>query len=346
MAMISQEHRSMIPLLLLLGHAAAVAAENKSEIISAFAQLPQSKSFYSIQYSSAGCNNGTASSSWVSMQGFLSGANSTAYHPTSETNATCAEASVCTVLFDPAADDRCPEDGTFVGEVNKGTGHVVLDYLNNTDDFTQCRPSGWYSNCHYEYESLAALKENPELLSNANPADLEAMKDFIYYVFYEDNECTDPASIWSSVDGEVVTVDIVSNYSEYSCAVRSSCAIDPKSKICEALRDGPDHTATFVSKTEVDENTGMQAVYGCDTSNAEVGQDECFVISPRDCIASSLVPGCHLRFFSAPTLATWPRVLIGDMSGVPEALGSSGSKSFSLECRFLYFIGISLALML
>ncbi len=161
------------------------------------------------------------------------------------------------------------------------------------------------------------MKSNPDLLANSDPADLDAMKDFIYYVYYEDDKCTDPASIWSSMPGEAVTVDIVSNYTEYSCAVRSACVIDPNSALCEALRDGPDHTATFVSITELDESTGEQVVAGCDTSNFETGQDDCSVISPRDCIASSLIPGCHLRFFSGSTLSKYPRIFVGDMTGLP-----------------------------
>jgi hypothetical protein len=191
--------------------------------------------------------------------------------------------------------------------------------MQSITDFTQCGPSGWYPGCYFEYYPLGALKSSPDLLANSDPADLEAMKDFIYYVYYEDDKCTDPASIWSSMAREAVTVDIVSNYTEYSCAVRSACVIDPKSPLCEALRDGPDHTATFVSITELDESTGEQVVADCDTSNVEEGQDDCSIISPRDCIASSLIPGCHLRFFSGSTLSKYPNILVGDMTGLPDA---------------------------
>jgi hypothetical protein len=198
--------------------------------------------------------------------------------------------------------------GVSLGGGVREDGHVYLDYMQSITDFTQCGPSGWYPGCYFEYYPLGALKSSPDLLANSDPADLEAMKDFIYYVYYEDDKCTDPASIWSSMAREAVTVDIVSNYTEYSCAVRSACVIDPKSPLCEALRDGPDHTATFVSITELDESTGEQVVAGCDTSNVEEGQDDCSVISPRDCIASSLIPGCHLRFFSGSTLSKYPNI--------------------------------------
>lgn len=232
---------------------------------------------------------------------------------------------MCAVLFNPQADSLCSAESSWTGGVGEDSD-VYLVWNQSLTDFTQCLPDTWYPGCSsYEYFSLGALTENPNLLANSNPVDLDGMKDFIYYVYYEDDECTEPASIWSSIDGEEVTVDIVSNYTEYSCAVRSGCAINPSSPLCKALRDGPDHTASFVSKTEIDKSTGHQMVYDCDTSNVEVGQEECSVISPRECIASSLIPGCHLRFFSGPTLAQYPRVLIGDMTGLPAAEGESDS---------------------
>lgn len=142
-------------------------------------------------------------------------------------------------------------------------------------------------------------------------------------------------------------MDIVSNYTEYSCAVRSTCTLDPNSTVCQALRDGDPHTASYLPKSELDKSTGEQAVYVCNTSNAEVVQDECSSISPRECIASSLIPGCHLRFLSAPTLARYPRVLIGDTTVLPKVVDqeSSASKAFSLGCYILSIIGIGLAIL-
>ncbi|KAL7458231.1 hypothetical protein ACHAWC_009761 [Mediolabrus comicus] len=308
-----------LPLLLLLqgSHvtAAAVTAEG-DDIITAFAELPSgSTSFYAMHYSGQGCNNSTSSPSFVSLRGNLPG-NSSAYHPASDENGTCAESSVCSVLFNSMDDSRCPVEGNFTGGEVREDGHVYLDYMNSTTDFTQCGPSGWYPGCYFEYYSLGALKSSPGLLANSDPADLEAMKDFIYYVYYEDDKCTDPASIWSSMAREAVTVDVVSNYTEYSCAVRSACVIDPNSALCEALRDGPDQTATFVSITALDESTGEQLAAGCHTD--EAGQEDCTFVSPRDCMPSGIIPGCHLRFFSGSTLSKCPRILVGDMTGLPD----------------------------
>lgn len=330
----------MLPLLLLLllgSHSAAAAATAEGDaIISAFAELPSgSTSFYLVLHSGENCTNST------SLKGFLPG-NSTRYHPAADTDNTCTESSVCAVLFDSKDDSRCPVEASTTGEVRGDDGDVYM-YSPFRQSFvaSQCLAGTWYPGCpSFEYYSLGALTSDPNLLANSNPADLEGMGDFIYYVYYEDDQCTEPASIWSSMDRESVTVDIVSNYTEYSCAVRSACAIDPSSPLCEALRDGPDHTATFVSITELDESTGEQNVYDCDTSNVEVGQEQCSVISPRDCIASSLIPGCHLRFFSGPTLSKYPRVLIGDMAGLPAVEGESSAAQMSLAYGFYAFLGI------
>ena len=328
----------MLPLLLLLlllrgGPFAAAATAEGDAIISAFAELPSgSTSFYLVLHSGEGCTNST---SW---KGFLPG-NSTRYHPAADTEGTCTESSVCAVLSDSKDDSRCPVEASTTGEVREDGDVYMYSPFRQSFVASQCLAGTWYPGCpSFEYYSLGALTSDPNLLANSNPADLEGMKDFIYYVYYEDDQCTEPASIWSSMDREAVTVDIVSNYTEYSCAVRSACAIDPSSPLCEALRDGPDHTATFVSITELDESTGEQNVYDCDTSNVEVGQEQCSVISPRDCIASSLIPGCHLRFFSGPTLSKYPRVLIGDMTGLPAV--ESESSAAQMSQGFYAFLGI------
>jgi len=79
---------------LAIANAATAEGNDKSDtIISAFAKLPH-KSFYSLQYSVAGCNNSTASASWVNLDGFLSGMNSTAYHPASSNTTNKVEASL------------------------------------------------------------------------------------------------------------------------------------------------------------------------------------------------------------------------------------------------------------
>jgi hypothetical protein len=171
-----------LPLLLLLqgSHVAAVTAEG-DDIISAFAELPSgSTSFYSTHYSGQGCNNSTSSSSFVSLRGFLPG-NSSTYHPGPDANGTCAALAVCAVLFDSMDDSRCPVEGSFTGGGVREDGHVYLDYMQSITDFTQCGPSGWYPGCYFEYYPLGVLKSSPDLLANSDPADLEAMKDFIYY---------------------------------------------------------------------------------------------------------------------------------------------------------------------
>ncbi len=105
--------------------------------------------------------------------------------------------------------------------------------------------------------------------------------------------------------------------------------MDPNSALCEALRDGPDHTATFVSITEVDESTGEQLAAGCHTD--EAGQEDCTFVSPRDCMPSGIIPGCHLRFFSGSTLSKYPNILVGDMTGLPATGIVEGDSSLSQQ---------------
>jgi len=64
------------------------------------------------------------------------------------------------------------------------------------------------------------------MFENNNKDDLEIMKNF-YYAFYEDDECTDLASVFTSVSGETVDVPIVSE-NNYSCAVGSVCALNER----------------------------------------------------------------------------------------------------------------------
>ena len=81
-------------------------------------------------------------------------------------------------------------EGSLTGaEVSEEDGHVYMDYKQTIADFTRCKYSKWHPGCYYEYFSLDALKSNPDLLANSDPADFDAMKDFIYYVYYEDDKC-------------------------------------------------------------------------------------------------------------------------------------------------------------
>ena len=182
-------------------------------------------------------------------------------------------------------------------------------------DNDYCQFSGLSHGCKYTYQTLDKIKSNPAMFENNNKDDLEIMKNYIYYAFYEDDECTKLASVFTSLSGETVNVPIVSE-NNYSCAVGSVCVLNEDSDLCKAMKS--DEIGTFTSITSVDEETGEVDVYDCDTSNAAIDQDECSVIKPTQCIKSSLVAGCHLRFFSGVEIAKNPRALlfgeVGDTS--------------------------------
>lgn len=298
------------------------AEELKSTIdtIEEFAKLDH-PFYYSIHYSKPGCNT-----SAVSFHGFVTGTLSTiqfpswAIDPLITDQTLCAANAECSVL-DMLTPDKCPvqipivsniiDDDTVVMAYNSANGTEETKEMDNE----YCQFSGLFHGCKYTYQTLDKIKSNPAMFENNNKDDLEIMKNYIYYAFYEDDKCEDLASIFTSVSGETVDVPIVSE-NDYSCAVGSVCALNEDSDLCKAMKS--DDVATFTSITSVDEETGEVDVYGCDTSNAAIDQDECSVIKPTECVKSSLVAGCHLRIFSGVEIANNPRALlfgeVGDTS--------------------------------
>jgi len=225
-------------------------------------------------------------------------------------------------VLDMLTPDKCPVQIPIVSNIIDDTDTIVMAYnsANGTEetkdmDHEYCQFSGLFHGCKYTYQTLDEMKANPAMFENDNKDDLEIMKNYIYYAFYEDDECTDLASIFTSVSGETVDVPIVSE-NDYSCAVGSVCAVNEDSELCKAMKS--DDIGTFTSITSVDKETGEVDVYDCDTSNSAIDQDECSVIKPTECIKSSLVSGCHLRFFSGVEIAKNPRaILFGEIGETP-----------------------------
>ena len=300
-------------------HTAKAAEDNSTDIIEEFSKLKH-KFLYDIHYLSSGCNTSSA----VNIESIVATVPHTFQYPEfySNPNITssstlCATNVECAVR-DVLSPDQCPIQNTVIANYNNEDEiNVSLVSSNGTivKPLGFCELSQLYGNCYFTWTTLDTLKANPELLANDNEEDLEVMQNYIYYAFYEDDECTDLASIFSSVSGETVDVPIVSE-NNYSCAVGSVCALNEDSDLCKAMKS--DSIGTFTSITSVDEETGEVDVYDCDTSNAAIDQDECSVIKPTQCIKSSLVAGCHLRFFSGVEFANNPRALlfgeVGDTS--------------------------------
>lgn len=260
----------------------------------------------------------------------------------------CAANSECSVL-DMLTPDKCPVQIPIVSNIIDDTDNTIVMAYNSANgteetkdmDHEYCEFSGLFHGCKYTYKTLDKIKANPAMFENNNKDDLEIMKNYIYYAFYEDDKCTDLASVFTSTSGETVDVPIVSK-NDYSCAVGTVCALNEDSELCKVMKS--DDIATFTSITKEDEVTGnlditltssindrLNGTYGCDTSNAGIEQDECSVIKPKECIKSSLVDGCHLRVVNGVELAKNPRLLLFGEDGVTSAEDDDGLEEDDLN---------------
>ena len=283
---------------------------------------------FAIDYSEDGCGE---SASAVAMKGYLS---NTTYSVLGQTAyETCAQNTVC--RLDPEDAAICPlpsgsgDDTTAVYDVRhlRGEDGTIYDAKNTSFILgpNVCRSGNWYGGCgSYNYQSLDDLQNNPEILANDNPKDLEQIKDFYYLVYYEDDSCTDLSGVVAATSGQQLDVPLVSN-PDLSCTAQAICGLDPTSETCQFLRDG-DAVAEIVAETRTDETTGEMGVYECDSSNEAAGEETCKLVLPRDCNKSSIFSNCFYRKISGPALAQNPRNLVGEF-GVDEEVGDpSGEK--------------------
>lgn len=143
------------------------------------------------------------------------------------------------------------------------------------------------------------------------------MEDYAYLAYYEDDACTDLASVVPTATGMTMEFPPVST-SQLSCQVQAMCAVDPGSMACSHIRDPNVEVAQVNLETRVDTTTGAVDVYECDTSNAAAGQDECALKTPQDCVQSSIFSNCYFRYLSGNTLAQNPRFLVGEVGATAD----------------------------
>ena len=278
---------------------------------------------YAVTYSANGCG---ASSSAVNIKGYMT--NVTYNVMGSTARETCAENVMCRVdpesCPSPGGDPPAADENNSTGS---GTGTEMISMLidpnvatgiqNSYKDYDSigpatCLPSTWYAgDCYFNYQRLDDLKSDPMVLANDQPDDLKTMKDYIYFLYYEDDTCTDLASILASASQQTIQVPSVSDPS-LSCEMQSICSLDPTSDECQAIHDGI-IVANSLSETRINKATGEVDVYECDPTNEAVGQDVCNIIHPQDCTKSSVLSNCHFRAISGPELARNPLYLVGDV---------------------------------
>jgi hypothetical protein len=297
---------------------------------------------FSINYSEDACEE---SKSAVGLNAYLQNEE---YTISATQQMPCAEAMTC--RMDPNNKDVCPEDQmkakSLKPDLDEGTG----DIINLFDNFTigpdvclggpsnQGVEESWFD-CYFSYWTLDNLKDKPEILANDNPEDLAMMQTYSYLAYYEDDTCTDLASIIPSVNGKTLDIPPVSN-TNLTCNLQAMCAIDPNSEACQTVRDEGADNVQLTIETRPDETTGTVNVYSCDSSNVAAGEEECNLQLPSDCGRSSIYSNCYFRYLSGPTLAQNPRFLVGEIDGEggmeedPEntssAKGSSPTTGFAI----------------
>jgi hypothetical protein len=279
---------------------------------------------YKVDYSVEGC-----ATSAVGMLGFVVGEmNSTlvSLQYEDQENLQCAQAMMCPIQ--QQVSDSCPTSKSFSIDVDDITGDITIPGLGLVGPDV-CTESASIPGCYYNYQTVEYLKENPGILSNSNIDDLQLMQSYIYTMYYNDSDCADLVSFFTSNSGTVKYLPTVMKDDSLPCEVGTTCAVDPNSSICQEIRDGENMTITFRLETRRDEVTGDIEVYECDSSNEDSGQDPCFLSVPTDCIESTLYANCYFRHVSGPRLAQNPEFFVAGagVSLATEAVSSAPTES-------------------
>ena len=299
--------------------------------------------YYSIHYAGEGCEtlrveSGEASSSAaVSVMGYVTGEYNEVFGPPASDNTTCAAAIVCQA--DAASNADCSVGYNFTHTIDEGK---LVNPQYPDANMSKCHTDKeWFGDCNWDYKTLDEIKAEPErLLGNYQPEDVIGVQgyseneifEFIYLAFYEDDSCTDLTTIVTSLSGQTQNVPIAMNNASLTCGEASLCAVNPAAGICADRVDG--NTATLKAATQ------RNVVYQCDTSNEDIGQEECTEYAPTDCTKSSLYANCHFRYLSGSVLGKNPRLLLGENSTEPPVETTSEepaeSSSFGVVAGWLW----------
>ena len=119
--------------------------------------------------------------------------------------------------------------------------------------------------------------------------------EIAYLTYSSDNECKDLALAKPVLNNVTFSIPILSDATQ-PCSELVACAVDAASPQCEAV--GGSATMDMAQLSVEIRNDG-QEVWECDTSNAAAGEDRCAYKAPKDCFASSILPGCYARYVTA-----------------------------------------------
>ncbi len=124
---------------------------------------------------------------------------------------------------------------------------------------------------------------------------LPPSSEIAYLTYSSDNECKDLALAKPVLNNVTFSIPILSDATQ-PCSELVVCAVDASSPQCEAVGG----SATMdMAQLSVEVRNNGQEVWECDTSNEAAGEDRCAYKAPKDCFASSILPGCYVRYVTA-----------------------------------------------
>lgn len=144
----------------------------------------------------------------------------------------------------------------------------------------------------------------------------DTSSEIAYITYSSDNECKDLAIAKPVLNNVTWSIPILSDATQ-PCSELVVCAVDAASPQCEAV--GGSATMDMANVSIEIRNNG-QEVWECDTSNAAAGEDTCAYKAPKDCFASSILPGCYVRYVTAQR---FQELVMGAVESCDKAVGDS-----------------------
>ena len=116
-----------------------------------------------------------------------------------------------------------------------------------------------------------------------------------YLTYYSDDQCRDLTLSMPVLNDVPFSVPILREATQ-PCSELVTCVVDAASSQCAAVGGSADME---MANASIQIRNNGQEVWECDTSNEAVGEDTCDSKPPDACFASSVFPGCYVRWVTA-----------------------------------------------
>jgi len=162
----------------------------------------------------------------------------------------------------------------------------------------------------------AANDEQQQNQSTSRCFDQQDNDPYVYFVYYEGNECSSGSKNAVAVDGRVVGANFTRHGiadSGFSCAEQTACNIHAESKQCQDLSLAATDSTSLASEGSLSYNNESQLLE-CDPTNSLIGGTECGVLDTGGamCQESSLYSNCHFSAVLQSELIANPDLVKND----------------------------------